>query len=106
MAKKTAKKAASKKAALKKTSNGVTANQIKVLKALKSGKEMNRTQLIKVTGIAGGWSKMFGAATREDGGVQGTGLIRMGLVTVSQYEGSRELTNQITSKGKKLLQTL
>lgn len=100
-AKKPTKKAAPKKTDAKPT-NGLTVNQIKILKALKNTKPLtgkSRGQLIKTTGINGGWSKNLGAVTRDDLGVQGGGLAGMGLIKIVKLEDSRVLTQYITKKG-------
>jgi hypothetical protein len=104
--KKVTKKTATKKAASKqpKVSNGLTGNQVKVLKALKSGQELNRKQLAQRTGINGGWAKLLGTAYQDEVGAQGPGLSDTGLITVNSYESERILTYTITAKGKKVLQ--
>lgn len=100
--KKATKKASPKKAA--KPSSGLTPREVKVLKALKSGRELNRVELAKATGSKGSWAQLLGAATRDGMGVQGGGMASKGLITVNQYEGSRVLTYQVTPKGKAALQ--
>lgn len=104
--KKTAKKPSKKKAAKKKAApkkNGLTGNEVKVLTVLKSGRELNRVQLAKATGINTGWAKLLGAASREDYGVQGGGLAGKGLVKVSKHEDSPKLVYVITPKGQKAI---
>lgn len=110
---KTTKKKGSKKKGAEKTTKreteGLSKNQIKVLKALKGTKagqkELTRVQLGKATGINGGWAKLLGAETRDGLGIHGSkSLSGMGLIVITQYEGERLLKMAITSKGKTKLE--
>lgn len=93
---KKAPKAKPKKAAAKKTtpktSSGVTPNMLKVLKSLKTGRDMTAAQLSKSTGIVKGKKlpKMVEA-----------GLLKQ----MNPEEGTRGCRFQITAAGKKALET-
>jgi hypothetical protein len=108
---KTAKKKVAKKAAKtpKKESKPrekalLTGNEIKVLTALKDGKQLNRVELNKKTGISKGWSKMLGAATRDGLGASGEhSLAGRKLIRCMKLEDERTLRYEITAAGKALL---
>lgn len=79
---------------------GVTGNQIRLLQALKSGKEMTRAQLADATGIIKGYSKMLGNVE----GTHENSLTALGLVKcMVAEEGERGMRYAITAKGKQLL---
>ena len=81
----------------------LTQREITALTALKNGKALSRDELRKATGINKGWSKLFGAATKEDFGGNTNGLEPRGLVKHATGEKARTLTYQITAKGLKVL---
>lgn len=89
----------------KKEKGGLNGSQIKVLKALKGGKELTRAELTEKTGIAKGWAKLLGAATKDgdwaENSMEGMGLVKSG----EAQEGKRGLAYTITAKGTKALET-
>ena len=85
--------------------NGITGNQLKVLKALASGASLTREELRRKTGINKGWSRMLGASSKEDGGVHWeTSLLGRGLISDVTESGERTLCYKLTAKGKAALE--
>ena len=81
--------------------SGLTDREIKVLAALDAGKDLTRAGLVKATGIAKGWSKLLGAATKKSFGGGKEGLEPRGLV--KSAKDSRPLEYAITDAGRKAL---
>lgn len=80
-------------------------SNIRILSALrKSPIPMTRAELSAVTGINKGWSRLLGAATKEDGGVAGSdSLEAKGYVTNRKVEDERAIQYSITASGRKAL---
>jgi len=87
---------------------GLSGNEIRVLTALRDGAELTRQQIRQRTGMGEkGWSKLLGAATRVDGGVQGGGLEGKGLISTVRDAFGRAvipLRYSITEAGRKALE--
>jgi hypothetical protein len=83
----------------------LTPNQVKLLKAIKDGKPVNRVQLKHRMGVKGGLTKMLGAATKVDGGAAGKdGLLNRGFVKAEKSGDDRGWLFTITPAGVKAIQ--
>jgi hypothetical protein len=90
---------------VRRTSNGLTPTMVRVLELLSHGSK-TRGELAEATGVAKGWSRILGAATKEDGGAAGEdSLESKGFVKHSKHEGDRSLNYEITAAGRKALAT-
>lgn len=104
--KKAAKAKAAKAAPAAKANGGLTGNEVKILTALtKSNKPLTRDQLRSKTGINKGWSRVLGAATKDDGGVNADASLEgRGYVKADKPEGQRTLEYTVTAAGRKALE--
>lgn len=75
-----------------------------LLKNTSTGKGKTRAALAEATGIAKGWSKLLGAATKDDNGASGgKSLMGKGYVKSEKHEGE-SITYFITAAGKSALE--
>lgn len=89
----------------KKPAAGLTKTAVKIMTAIarNNGRPMTRNDLIKKTGMEKGYSKLFGAVRKEDGGAAGeNGLIARGLVKAEVIEDVG-IGYTLTAKGRAAL---
>lgn len=80
--------------------NSLNGSQVKILSALKDGKQRTRAELSELTGIRKGWSKLLGnkEGTHENG-LEAKSLVK----SFVPQEGERGLKYAITGAGKQAL---
>ena len=102
VAKKATKKAVKKASKEPKPRGALTDTEVKILSVLKHGKALTKHEIGEKADCRAS-AKVLGAATREDNGVQGGGLLGKGLIRAEKHEGERLITFVITKAGLKAL---
>lgn len=83
----------------------LTLKEVKVLAALAGANApLTRQELSKALGITKGWSRLLGAATKDDLGAAGSDSLEgRGLIQCDKPEGERPLRYTITPAGREAL---